>query len=761
MKSLISTIFAVCSISSLSIAQQATLTGTARSEGEPMLFANVALLETNFGTSTDENGFFELNDIPAGTYQLLISAIGYRKLQQKITVGANETLDLGVLELQEDVLGLQEVVVTGTMKETFISDSPIKVDVITARYLEKNTSPVSIVEGVTLVNGVQEVVACGVCFTNSISINGLPGPYTAVLMDGTPMYGSLASVYGLNGIPTMIIDRFEVIKGPSSTLYGSEAVAGVINIITKDPAKQPIFSVDIMGTSHLESFGNVAFAPKIGKFNGYVGLNYAYINDFDDRNEDGFGDVVNLDRLSAFTKWTLNRKDGKKFTLAGKYYYEDRRNGVEAFLKNRAYRDVRGSTSIYGESIYTNRVELFGTYELPTEEHFKLDYSFSNHLQDSYYGADYYEATQRIAFTNFIWNKILGKHDVLLGLTGRYQFYDDNTVATVTNGQNQPDEQVIAGLFAQDEWQVADKVTLLAGSRFDYYKKHGLIFAPRLNIKYKPATYTTLRANFGTGFRIVNLFAEDHAFVTGQRTVEIVEELQPERSYNGSLNLNHIYILGDGQGSLDIDAFYTYFTNKIIPNYDEPGKIIYANTDGHAISRGIGLGINHQFGIPVVVNIGVNVQKVTQTEPDDAGIFQTFNVNFAPEWSSVSTINYEWKKPKLTFAYTLRLTGSMALPEVYDLNSEGQPIPHPRPTRSEPFAFQNIQLTKEFPKQNIQLYIGIQNLFNYVQPYSPLVGYNDPTTMPGFSTYFDTAYAYAPIHGRELYVGVKWNTGKR
>ncbi len=122
-------------------------------------------------------------------------------------------------------------------------------------------------------------------------------------MDGAPIYGNLASVYGLNGIPTTIIDRFEVIKGPNSTLYGSEAVAGVINIITKDPATQPFLSLDIMGTSHLESFGNISLAPKIGAFNGLIGLNYAYLDDFDDKNVDGFGDNIAMDRISFFTKW--------------------------------------------------------------------------------------------------------------------------------------------------------------------------------------------------------------------------------------------------------------------------------------------------------------------------------------------------------------------------------------------------------------------------------------------------------------------------
>lgn len=739
--------------SSVLQAQSGSVQGRLLANDLPLELANVFLKGTSYGTFSDSSGLFTISNIPAGSYELTASMLGYQTITHKINIQTNAVLDLGTLPLKEDALGLKEVVVTGTMRSTYVSDSPIKVDVITAKQLNTYlpTAASSIVESIQLVNGVQEVVACGICFTNSISINGLPGAYTAVLMDGTPIYGNLAAVYGLNGIPNMIIDRFEVIKGPSSTLYGSEAIAGVINIITKDPAKQPLLSVDIMGTSHLESFGNIAIAPKFKKVKGYIGLNYAYINDFDDFNQDNFGDGINLDRYSLFTKWNIERKSNKKFTLSGKYYYEDRRNGVEEFLKNRNYKKLRGSDLIYGESIYTNRAELFGTYEFATKANMRVDYSLSHHLQDSYYGADAYKARQDIAFANFIWNKNHKNHNLLIGLTTRYQYYDDNTVATKS-----PDQQFTPGVFMQDEWALTKRLTLLGGARLDHYEAHGLIFAPRLNVKYKPGTWTTLRTNFGTGFRVVNLFTEDHAFVTGQRSVEILGHLKPERSYNTSFNLNHVFTIGESQGTIDLDGYYTYFTNKIIPNYDTPGKIIYANSDGYAETMGVGVNISQSFTFPLSFNAGFNLQRATQTEPDEAGNLETRNIEYAPIWSSILTTNYRWKKPKIMIAYTLRVTGPMALPKVFDLDESGNPLPTPRPTRSEPFAFQNLQISKDFSK-NFNLYLGIQNLFNYRQQISPIVGFNDPTAPVGFSPYFDTAYAFSPLHGREFYLGFKWN----
>lgn len=743
------------------IGQNATIKGLITSENEALPFATVSIEESNIGKTADEEGFFEIENLNPGTYTLKASFVGYVPFEQELTLQAGEIKELN-LQLKAGHR-MEEVVVTGTMKPTFVSASPIKVEVVTAKQLDTYipAASSSVVEGIQLVNGVQEVVACGVCYTNSISINGLQGAYTAVLMDGTPIYGNLASVYGLNGIPNMIIDRFEVIKGPSSTLYGSEAVAGVINIITKDPGKQPLLSVDIMGTSHLESFGNIAVAPKFGKTAGFIGLNYAYVNDFDDINNDGFGDGISLDRYSLFSKWNIHRKSGKQFTLAGKYFYEDRRNGVEEFLTDRNYRELRGSDSIYGESIYTHRAEFFGTYVFNTAPQLKLDFSFSDHQQDSYYGSDYYEARQKIAFSNLLWNTGGGKHDVLVGLTNRFQLYDDNTVATqvVSNtGEilNQADNQYIPGLFVQDEFTASQSWTLLGGARVDHYQAHGLIFSPRLSVKYKPSDWTTLRSNFGTGFRVVNLFTEDHAFITGQRTVEILESLDPERSYNASLSLNQIYTLGESSGTLDIETFYTYFNNKIIPDYDTPGKIRYANSNGYAQTMGIGATINHTFTFPFAFNVGFNLQDASQTELGDQGVNKTKAIEFSPRWSGVLTANYQWKKAKLTFAYTANFTGPMTLPEVYDLDENGIPLLDSRSRLSEPFSLHNLQITRNLNAKST-LYLGIQNLWNYRQTTSPLVGYNDPNASVGFSDFFDTSYAYAPNHGREFYLGIKWS----
>lgn len=746
-------------------AQKSLLKGRiVNSDNEAVIAANVLLLQdsilTNWGATTDIDGTFTLENVPLGTYTLQTSYIGFANYQTILKI-EGKTLDLGIIRLAPASGMIDEIVVTHKgatiFNPTKIAPTVATKYVVDPKALEKITAPTNLIEAISLVSGVQEEVACGVCFTNTIRINGLPGAYTAVLIDGTPMYGNLASIYALNGLPTTMIERIEITKGPSSTIFGSEAVAGAINVLTKNPSKEPLISLDIMGTSHLESFNNLSVAGTLGKFSGMVGLSHAYVGTNHDDNGDGFGDLINLDRVSAFAKLTMKRPKNRRFSLFARYYYEDRRNGVEDFVKGRNYLQLRGNDLIYGESIFTQRWELLGTYDLPTEEYFKLDYSFSGHYQDSYYGSDYYNATQYVGYTNFNWNKYVKGHGITAGVNFRYQYYDDNTLATVDSvAGNVPSHQFIPGLFLQDAWDLSKKVALLYGCRLDYFQAHGFIPAPRFNLKYKPDTWTTFRLNFGTGFRIVNLFTEDHAFITGNRQVEITEQIQPERSYNGSLNFNYVFTMGSSQGTFNLDGFYTYFTNAIFPDYSQPNKIVYKNLNGYAQTRGFSANYSQQFTFPLALSLSYNMQWADQTDIDEQGNKTTGTLEYTPLYSGSLVVNYTYKPWHLNLAYTATLTGPMQLPEVFDLDGNGNPLPSARPTTSKPFSMHNVQITKDFPKLNLSLYIGAQNLLDYRQEISPLVGYNDPNAPAGFSEHFDTAYAYSTIHGREFYFGLRW-----
>ncbi len=734
MKSIISILFVLNA--SMLFSQTCILSGTITSENRIVPFAKIRLMETDLGAVSDENGYFEIENIPFGTYELNIQSIGYKEYLNPIEIKADN--QVSTIELEDNNLELNEVVVTGTMRETMISKSPVKIEVINSNFFRAN--PVnSVIEALNTVNGVQEQINCSVCGTNDIHINGMEGPYTLVLIDGMPIVSGLSSVYGFNGIPTSLIERVEIVKGPSSTLYGTEAVGGVINIVTKTPEKTPLIDFESNFTSHQELKTTFGYTPRLGK-NIYttISADYFYNNLRMDFNDDNFTDVPLNNRLSLFNKWQFNNNKGETvFSLAARYYTEDRFGGTLQWTP-----DFLGSDSIYGENIKTNRIEVIGSYVFPTKNrNLKLDFSANSHEQDAWYGNVNYQASQQVYFSNLIWSKQFQKRNYLLvGFSNKFQTYQDNTTSLTD------EKTYVPGVFIQDEFNWTEELTLLGGMRFDYHSAHGLIFSPRLSLKKQFGSYTALRFNYGNGFRQVQLFTEDHAFFSGSRSVLIMNELKPERSHNATLNLNHTYNFA-GYGNVDFDIFYTYFMNKILPDYDfDPQLIVYDNLDGYGITRGISLSVNHSFNFPLRLRVGGTLQDVFQMVEDEQGDYIKEAQVFTPAISSTFALSYEFKKIDLSINYTGKIMGPQQLPTFAE--------PFSRPETSPWYSIQNVQLTKKF-KGNFELYVGVKNILNYTQP-SPLIDPSNP-----FGDNFDTSYAFGPLQVRRFYGGLRWSLDRK
>jgi outer membrane receptor for ferrienterochelin and colicins len=742
----------LCSLPVHTIAQH-TLSGKVLLEGEneSAFGATVYIQELKRGTTADTLGRYTLTAIPDGTYTLRISYVSRPSITEKnVTIVQNLVKDF-LIKTGENAL--DEVVVTGTMKEVSKLDSPVPVDIITAKFIYKN--PVSsIFEGLSYVNGVRPQLNCNVCSTGDIHINGLEGPYTMVLIDGMPMVSGLSTVYGLSGIPNSLIDRVEIVKGPASTLYGSEAVGGLINIITKNPSKAPVFSADLFSTSWLDY--NVDLGVKLApgpKVNSLIGINYFNYQNPLDNNNDGFTDLTLQKRISVFNKWSFSLPDKKQATLAARYYYEDRWGGQINW--NKSY---RGGDDVYGESIYTKRFEVLGGYQLPVHEKLTLQYSFSAHNQNSVYGDVPFLASQRIAFAQLLWDKEIGKHNLLFGTPFRYTFYNDNTPATrYTDGQDHADKTYLPGIFVQDEIKFGPHVLLL-GARYDYNSRHGSIFTPRMAYKVKLNQTDVVRLNVGRGFRIVNLFTEDHAALTGSRQVIIKEALNPEQSWNANINVVKKIVTGNSFIGFDASVFYTHFTNRILPDYDtNPNEIIYDNLDGYAVSKGVSLNLDFNFPFPLKIIAGGTFMDNFQKEN---GI--RFRPVLTEKFTGIWSVSYEIQKTGLSFDYTGNIYGKMRLP----LLSEEDP----RDATSPVWSLQNIQITKKF-RNGLEIYGGVKNLLNFTPPANSIARSFDPfdknvsfgpdgqvVATPGnpYRLTFDPSYVFAPNQGIRGFLGIRY-----
>ena len=727
--------------------QEHTVNGTVYSEGEPLDGASLRIKGTNLGTITNEKGYFSIKFSKKKNNQLIISYTGHKSKQIEIDP---KDSDIGkiILELYES---LDEIVISGTLKPVSKLNSPVAVEVYSQSFFKANPSP-SIFESLESINGIRPQLNCNVCNTGDIHINGQEGSYTMVLIDGLPIVSGLSTVYGLSGIPQSLIERVEIVKGPASTLYGSEAIGGVINLITKLPENSSKLSVDSFLSDWGELNTDIGYKYSLSKrTTGLLGINYFNFSNPIDNNNDGFTDLTIQDRISIFNKFTY----GDKLSFATRFVYEDRWGGQLNWEPK-----YRGGDTVYGENIYTTRFEAFGNYTF--NKNLSFQFSYNNHTHNSAYGTTIFNANQTIGFGQLIWNKSIKNNDLLFGLAYRYTYYDDDTTATFNEilNSNQEDIYHMPGLFIQDEIKINESNTLLLGIRFDHNSLHGNIFTPRINYKLSNYDQTSiLRLSFGTGYRVAQVFTEDHAALTGARDVVFLNDLEPEKSWNTNLNyVKKVYLKEGAIIDFDISIFKTQFSNKIIPDYDtNPNKIIYDNLKGRSISQGVSLNINSLLENGIRFNLGATYID-SYIKEDGVKTVPYLTEKFQGVWK----FEKKWNDKNLIFDLTGTTIGPLRLPTLSRLD--------PRPDYSSTFSIVNIQLTKIL-KNTFEIYGGVKNIFDFTPPKNSIARSFDPFDKQvvfdnsgnaiqnennPYALTFDPSYVFASNQGFRFFFGLRY-----
>lgn len=724
-------------------AQDFFVKGKVYSEGQPLTSASVYVKGSSTGVTTDINGHFSIYFSNIKNPKLLISYLGHKIQIKKIV---SNTSDLGIIELElED--SLEEIVISGTLKPVSKLDSPVPVEVYNHNFFRANPTP-SIFEALENVNGIRPQLNCNVCNTGDIHINGQEGSYTMVLIDGLPIVSGLSTVYGLSGIPQSLIERVEIVKGPASTLYGSEAIGGVINLITKLPENIPNFSIDSFLTGWGEINIDLGYKYALSKkVTGLLGLNYFNYSNPIDNNKDGFTDLTLQDRISIFNKFTF----GHKFSITSRFVYEDRWGGQMGWMTK-----YRGGNQVYGESIYTSRFELFGNHKF--NNNISFQFSFNDHNQNSVYGNTLFNADQTIGFGQLIWNKNIKKNELLLGISYRLTYYEDDT--KVLLNLNKVSTNHLPGVFVQNQINFNPNNTLLLGLRYDQNSIHGNILTPRLNYKVNNSDKSTiLRFSAGTGYRVAQIFTEDHAALTGAREVVFLDDLNPEKSWNANLNYVQKFYLKQGLIiDLDLSLFKTHFSNKIIPDYDtNPNQIIYDNLSGKSVSNGIAINANLFASGGMRINLGVSLID-TFVEENETKTIPYLTERFQGVWK----VEKKWRANNLVLDLTGKTVGSLKLPKLGELD--------PRPDISTPFSIVNLQLTKSW-NNTMESYGGIKNILNFTPPKNSIARAFDPfdrqvnfddsgsvlaTTDNPYALTFDPSYVYASNQGIRFFIGLRW-----
>ena len=727
-------------------------------------------LEMGLSTNNEERLLTTLVPSPSSDYPIVVlmnfidSPIMQRsEILFKSVLHINRTIVISIVALLNfmvlqstaqtlpDTFNLKETIITGTYKELRRENFAIPVEIYTADYFKTN-NVYNLQDAIRMISGLQANIDGGVDGAADIEINGMEGTYALVMLDGAPITGGTGNLYGLMGIPMSIIDRIEVIKGPSSTLYGTEAIAGVLNVITINPARGAKVAVDARLSSYLENSLDVAACFKEGKANGLFSASVYNMNYRWDFNKDNFMDIPLQNRVALFNKWSFRNKYQKSSSVFGRYLWEQRTGGEMQFKKS-----MRGTDERYAESIITNRVELMGNFILPiATADVNLMFGFSNHNSDATYGLTKFRNTERNGYLQMTYDYKIGKiSDLLIGLVYRFNWYDDNLLTTqdTTDGKNRnkPIVNQFPALFLQDMIHFNENNEVLVGLRIEYNTYFtNVAFAPRFDYKWMDSKKKNeVRFGIGTGYRTPTAFIDDkYAFTSGRR-IEVSENLKIETAYGTHIDYIRKVKTNKVQAMIESRLFYTFIQNMVEPEIDFDNNVVrYENENALGMNFGLNVMADLEFTIPLKLNVGVNVLGNFMFEKEDGE--ETWDIERprnSPYLNAVFGIQYTFAKVGVTIDWSGLLNSPMRM-NVQEND--------PRNEYSPWYTIQNVQCTKRF-KKGVEIFAGINNIFN-VRPPQPILRPNDPfgRNPNADGLVFDATYNYAPNQGIRGYFGIRY-----
>ncbi len=634
-------------------AQSSFITGTITYKGETIPYASVYVKGGKEGTSTDENGTYNLKVTSGNNITIQVSSQGYRKTAKTINLKDNQTLQLN-FELIEDMLGLDEVVVSATRNRVEKRNTPVIVSSIKPRLLNA-TQSVSLADGLNYAPGVRVENNCQNCGFTQVRLNGLEGAYTQVLLNSRPVFSSLIGVYGLEQIPTNIIERIEVVRSGGSALFGSNAIAGTVNIITKDP----ILNTWEVG-SNLSLINNKAL-DRVLTFNSSVvadDLNSGFTLFGNYRNResldidgDGFTEIVELKNNTVGAKAFLKPNDRSRISVNLNAIKEYRRGGDQLNLApqfTNITEELDHDTFIGGaeyelsNSDFTKKLQIYTSVSSTDRDSYYGGLGGSTSRQDSIIANNAFGTTKDLAWVNGLQFTKNFKKDVLtVGSELNHTATED-----IIPGYNRLIDQTVnaIGGYAQYEWNPSKKITALFGARLDNVTVNGdynignisrnislnkTAFSPRLTVSYLFTEALKFRGGYARGFRAPQAFNEDlHISSVGgePQFVILSDDLNTEFSnaYTASLNFSKSKRLL--QMDFLLEGFYTDLENPFTlvstGNTLENGSILEEVRNGAGARV---FGTNFEAGISPnskwQFQLGGTLQRSLYKEPQT--IFET------------------------------------------------------------------------------------------------------------------------------------------
>ena len=734
-----------------------------RKTGEHLSFITIFLKGTTIGTSTDGTGHYYLKNLPEGEFTVVMKTMGYKTIETPVMLKKGRTLEIN-FEVEEEALSLDGVVVSANRNETTRRMAPSLVNVLDSKMFE-TTHATSLADGLNFQPGVRVENNCQNCGFQQVRINGLEGPYTQILVDSRPIFSALTGVYGLEQIPANMIERVEIMRGGGSALFGSSAIAGTINIITKEPLRnsaQIAHSLTMIGGSRPDNNTtlNASLVTDDHKAGVYLFGQSRHRSAYD-HDGDGFSELGQLEARTVGFRSYLKTSTYSKLTFEYHHMQEFRRGGDmldrpphEAHIAEQLQHSIDGGSLKYDyfSPNEKNRLSIFA--------------SAANTDRDSYYGPGndplkaYGKTTDLIAMGGAQYVHTFDKCLFMPSdLTAGLEYNRDRLKDNMWGYDRHTDQTVnIYSAFLQNEWK-NERWSILVGGRLDKHNMvDNIIFSPRANLRFNPTQNINLRLSYSSGFRAPQAFDEDMHIENVGGTVAMIERtknLKEEKSQSFSASADIYHRFGAFQTNFLIEGFYTKLTDVFVlgePYNRGDGVLVKLRSNGPG-AKVVGVTLEGKLAYLSLLQVqaGLTLQRSRYDEPhkwhDDVPakrtIFRTPNVY------GYFTATYIPIKP-LSIALSGTYTGSMFVQRM-DITAENaamgdMPERKAEAVKTPKFLDLGVKLAYDFKLYktvDLQLSGGVQNILEAYQKDFDR-GANR-----------DSGYIYGPALPRSFFAGVK------
>lgn len=721
--------------------------------GEHLSFVNVQVEGTALGCLTDESGHFYLKNLPEGQLTIIFSMIGYETEKRTITLHRDTLVEMNV-RIAETSFMIDNVVVTANKYETKQKEVATIVNIIPPLIIESTTSN-SMADVLNFQTGLRVEETCSNCGVPQIRINGLEGQYTQILMDSRPIFSSLASVYGLEQLPAGMVDRIEVIRGGGSALYGANAIAGVVNIITKEPNRNSLSisnssAFTEQGTYDINTSMNasvVAENQKAGLFLFGVQRNRQQY----DRDDDGYSDIPHLNSTTVGFRSYFKTSDYSKITAEYHHTSEFRRGGY-------GIDSLQPHESPLCEQLKHNIDAATAKWDMYTADnkHFVSAYTSFQHIaRDSYFGTNYNpnaygKSTDIVSVTGaqYRFSYPCGLMNADLSAGAEYSYnqlrdqilgYDRNTLQKVHLG----------GGYVQNEWKNKEWSILIGGRLEQHSLLEKPVFSPRANVRYTPIDPIILRVSYASGYRAPQIYEEDlHVGAVGGEVslITLDENLKPEYSHSVSGSVDLYKRFGKWDMNFTLEGFFTQLNDvfTLVENgHDAQGNLLLTRTNASG-ARVAGLNVEAKVGYGHLLSFqaGYTYNHSRYIEPlqwsDNPNIAPQRRMFRTPEHYGYFLCNIEPVK-HFHIVTNGKVTGSMLVQHFAGY------VPEDEEVTTNPFFEWDVKLCYDIPlykHYTLEINAGVKNLLDSFQ--SDLDKGMDR----------DAGYVYGPATPRTFFAGI-------